>query len=328
MYKNIDYSIEKINFNTLHNTILNSSKYFSNLICPLFIDYQKEFHKKSFFNGHSFKIKTDNNTIFIAMTIETIDGIRELNFYNYPIIIYSSNKISELDNNIIKKILINFGNDYKISKYKICFKKKIELNKNLHNNFFLFCKKIFINLSDSKEKIFMNFKPNLRNELRKNYGIEPLQYRLVDYNNYKDEVHKMKKLHKEIVGFQTRSDNSWLINEKMIMNKKAFLLEVTLDNEIISYSLFHFTKTVCNYFSSCTRRDMFKIHRNINHKSIWSAIQYAANKAKFFFIGDVKIFSKEILTEKEKNIGFFFSRFNEPKNNYYYADNLNYVDFT
>lgn len=322
-----NYSIKKININELNSTILSSSKYHSTLIQPLYIDYQKEYHKNSVFDDYAFIIKTENNTIFIAMTIEKKNKIRELNFYNHPIIIYSSNKINELDNNIIKKNLIKFGNENKISKYKICFKKEKELE-NLNNNFYLITKKVFLSLSNSKEKIFMNFRPDLRNKLRKNYGDKLLEYRLIDFNNYNNEICKMKKLHREVVGFQTRSDASWLINEKMIINKEAFMLEVMLDKENISYSLFQFTKTTCIYFSSCTKRNMFKVFKNIHHKSMWIAIQYAVNKSKFFFVGDVKIFSKKIISEKEKKIGFFFSRFSKPENNYYYSDNINYLDLS
>ena len=322
------YEIEKIHENELQNTALGLSKYHSHLIHPLFIEYQIAYNDNSIFENCSLKIKTKNNNIILPMTIEFKDNIKELNFYNFPITIHCSNEINEQDNNILKKILENFCFKNNISKYKICFKKTNPLEAALKNNFYLITKKIFINCLDSKEKIYMNFKPNLRNELKKNYGNTPLNYRLIDHTNYKNEIIKMKQLHQKVVGFQTRSDKSWAVNEKMILNKNAFLLEVTLNEESISYSLFQINNTICNYFSSCTKRDLFKIYRNINHKSIWHAIKYAVNKTKFFFLGEIKIFSKKPLSEKEKNIDFFFSRFSQPINNYYYSDSLNYLDFS
>jgi hypothetical protein len=328
MYIKDKYQVEKIHSNVLKDTILNSSKYFSHLIQPFFIEYQKEFHKNSIFEDCTLKIKTENNNIIIPMTIEVKDKVKELNFYNYPIIVHCTQKINNSDNNIISNNLIFFANQHKISKCKILFKKIKKLDESMINNFFLISKKVFLDLTKSKEQIFKNFKPNLRNELRKDYGSKHLKYRIVDHLNYKDEIINMKELHKKIVGFQTRSDNSWFINEKMILNRQAFLIEVSLGDQKISYSMFQISQTTCNYFSSCTNRDMFKVYRNINHKSMWYAIQYAINKTKYFFIGDVKISSKELLSEKEKSIGFFFSRFGEPTYNYYYSDNLNYMDFT
>ena len=324
----MQYQIEKIHENDLQNTDLNSSKYHSHLIQPLFIDYQKEFHRTSIFKNCSLKIKTENNNIILPMTVEIKNELKELNFYNYPIIIHYTKEINNIDNEIIKKVLIDFANQNKISKFKICFKKINKLDNLFDCNFYLISKKVFINLKDSEEKIFKNFKPNLRNELKKSYGIEQLKYRLIDSENYKNEIIQMKELHKKVAGFQTRSDDSWLINQKMILNKEAFLIEVSFGNEKISYSLFQVSKTVCNYFSSCTNRNMFKVYRNINHKSMWQAIQYAINKTNFFFIGDVKIYSRENLSEKEKSISFFFSRFNEPTFNYYYSDSLDYLNFS
>ena len=68
-----NYQVEKIHSNILKDTILNSSKYFSHLIQPFFIEYQKEFHKNSTFEDHTLKIKTENNNIIIPMTIEVKD---------------------------------------------------------------------------------------------------------------------------------------------------------------------------------------------------------------------------------------------------------------
>ena len=158
-----NYQVEKIHSNILKDTILNSSKYFSHLIQPFFIEYQKEFHKNSTFEDHTLKIKTENNNIIIPMTIEVKDEVKELNFYNYPIIIHCTQKINNSDNNIINDNLNFFANQHKISKCKILFKKIKKLDESLINNFFLISKKVFLDLTKSEEQIFKNFKPNLRN---------------------------------------------------------------------------------------------------------------------------------------------------------------------
>jgi hypothetical protein len=119
-----EYQVDKINSNSLQDTILNSSKYFSPLIQPLFIDYQKEYYKNSIFEDCTLKIRTKNNNIIIPMTIKIKDEVKELNFFNHPIIVHSTQKINDSDNNIIKNNLIYFANQHKISKFKILLKKK------------------------------------------------------------------------------------------------------------------------------------------------------------------------------------------------------------
>ena len=74
----------------------------------------------------------------------------------------------------------------------------------------------------------------------------------------------MKKMHEEISKKITRSNQSWLLNEKMILNNKAFLVQVSDLTKVISYSLFFYNGRESCYFSSCTYRDLFKDYKNIN----------------------------------------------------------------
>ena len=117
---------------------------------------------------------------------------------------------------------------------------------------------------------------------------------------------KMMELHKMVAGKQTRSLETWLENEKMIMQNKGFLVCALLKDKIISYSFFFHDKLSGIYFSSCTDREYFS-YAGITHNSIWCAIKYLKQiGCKYFSLGDVKtLYSKDNITEKEKNIERF-----------------------
>ena len=116
----------------------------------------------------------------------------------------------------------------------------------------------------------------------------------------------MMELHKEVAGKKTRSLETWLENEKMILQNKGFLVCALFKDKIISYSFFFHDKLSCIYFSSCTDREYFS-HAGITHNSIWCAIKYLKQiGCKYFSLGDVKtLYSKDIISDKEKNIERF-----------------------
>lgn len=119
----------------------------------------------------------------------------------------------------------------------------------------------------------------------------------------------MQDMHKIVSGRQTRSNLSWVINEKMIKNNNGFLIKTKLNNLPISYSFFFHDENSCVYFSSCTLRDYFKY--SVNHFSIWNAIEHCKSLGvKSFFIGRSKtLYINEIQDDKEKSIEKFKSLF-------------------
>ena len=77
--------------------------------------------------------------------------------------------------------------------------------------------------------------------------------------------------------------------------------------------LFFYNKVTISYFSSVTDREFFNLG-GINHMSLWEAIKFAKNniKLKKFDIGVTNYLysrSDNTISEKEKNISFFKSRF-------------------
>ena len=132
----------------------------------------------------------------------------------------------------------------------------------------------------------------------------------------------MRDLHIMVSGKETRSKDSWYQNEKMILDGNGFLIKTIYKNKTISYSFFYINKTTCTYFSSCTLRDYFKIIRNINHKSLWLAINYAKGKCDNFFIGSLTKYSKNKVDEKELQIEKFKKKFNKNYEECYLYDDI------
>ena len=121
----------------------------------------------------------------------------------------------------------------------------------------------------------------------------------------------MMNLHYSVANRKTRSDQSWLLNEKMILNKKGFLVKVTSKNQTISYSFFFHNHIDAAYFSSCTNREAFKFFNNISHKTIWKAIEYLKKiKCVSLSLGHTNtLFSDNKIISERSNIERFTASF-------------------
>ena len=110
----------------------------------------------------------------------------------------------------------------------------------------------------------------------------------------------------------------------MILDNKGLLIKVSENKKLISYTFIFFNKENSIYFSSCTDRNMFKIYKNISHKVIWQAIQYLklANCKKFYLGVTKSIYSKSLISDKEKSIDLFKSSFGGDKNYFITINNI------
>lgn len=298
----------------------------------LFVEYLISYYPKSEFKDVSFIITDNDNFVLCPVTIEIKNSIKYLNFFGQPflciflkrdenIFSFFKEKLKEL---IIKENIhdINFMIE---ERYINSIKQENILKKN-------FFKKVsytkHINLIYKIDEISKNFSKGLKHLLNKNY--QNLSYKIIDNENYHSQILEMKKMHEEISKKITRSNQSWLLNEKMILNNKAFLVQVSDLTKVISYSLFFYNGRESCYFSSCTYRDLFKDYKNISHRSIFKAIQYLSKKnCKDLILGETKIlYSKHKISDKEKNIGVFKSSFGGEKYLNYFLDkdNLDLVD--
>ncbi len=276
-------------------------EHFSYKIDKLYRDYQ-ELYFKSIFKNHSFEFK-NGNKILVPITFDSIK--KNFSFFGDPIEFFCTHKMEKFSYEKLKKKIDEFK-DIKL------FKLEIDNEKILLNKKFNFVEKvineIYIDLSLSEEKIKENFSSNHRNEISKSYP--NTSFELIDYKNYKPGmIYEMMKLHKFVAGRQTRSKDSWKQNENMILKNKGFLTRVKYNEKIISYSFFYHNQFTCIYLSSVGIREYYKVVRNIHHKSLWLAINYARSYCKYFYIGPITLFSKTPISEKEITIERFKKKF-------------------
>jgi hypothetical protein len=285
----------------IDSKIIFQKKHFRYKLDNLTREYQELYHNTKFVNE---TLGFENKEIIIPLTRNK--KTNEYSFYGDPIEIFSD-KIISLENYEKIKNQIDKLKGSKLFKFEIKDDKKI-----IDSKFSLVEKvinEIYIDLSQSAESIKSNFSSNLRNEINKNY--DNTIYEVVDKNNYKaEEIFEMMKFHIKISRRQTRSNESWKINERMLLDDLGFLTRIKFNNKIVSYSFFFHDKFTCNYLSSVGEREYYKKIRNMHHKSLWMAINHAKkNNCNYFFIGPITLYSKNEITEKEKNIERFKSKF-------------------
>ena len=276
------------------------NKYFSHLVDPLYLKYQELYHETNFINKSVYL--NNNNLILIPITV---NNNKKYSFYGNPIKIISEDYISKID-------YLEIKNYFEKTESEKLFIFEIKDENDLINNKLDQVEKIFyeinINLLESIERIKSNFSSNTRNEIKKNY--ENTKYEIIDKKNYKkDQIFEMMNLHIKISGRKTRSEQSWKQNEKMILNDKGFLIKVTYKDKLVSYSFFFYNDVICRYFSSVSDREYYKQIKNMNHKTLWIAINFVKEKSKFFNVGEISIFNKQDITDKEKNIEKFKKKF-------------------
>ena len=325
--------VEEVSVSVIINEIKKnkiSSYYF---LDDLFIEYLLKYNSNSIFEDKSFFIRNNKNILYCPLTIEKKNNETFLNFFGEPffcIFLKSDDTIFASFREKIKEI----SEKENISDVNLIIEKP-EINEQNYKNFLLdknISKKIlnikYINLNLSIEDIKKGFKKGLKHVLNKEYS--DLSYLIINKENYNKEILSMKNMHREISKKITRSDETWLINEKMILSNKGFLIQVSNAGKIISYSFFFNNGYEAIYSSSCTFREYFKIYRNITHMSIFEAIKYLKKiECKKLTLGSAKVvYSDVAISDKEKNIYTFKSSFGGEIFTHYYLDknNLEFID--
>jgi len=314
-------SIDKIRKYLINTNI--SDKY---LLEDQFVSYLKKYNSKNNFEDNSFIYEENGKKIYCPNTIEKKDNKKYLNYLGNPIKFFFQNEINDQYKNNFLQSLYNLLKKKNIQEISLC----LEIEKNNYEYYLSRSESIIetiyqdaiINLNLSEEEIFKNISKGHKSELKKNKN--RLTYRIINYKNYPPNlILQMMKLHKFLAGKQTRSIDSWLENEKMIIQKKGFLVCAIFNQQIISYSFFFHNDLTGIYFSSCTEREYFK-YAGITHNSIWHAIKYLKNiGCRYFYIGKVKtLYSKNPLTTKEKNVERFKKSFGGINRNFIIYNNI------
>lgn len=302
------FNINKSSIKNIRKNLINKNIFNKYLLEDIFVNYLKKYHSNTHFEDNSFIYEEARNKVFCPNTIEKKNNETYLNYLGNPIKVFHQNlPINEFKKNFFNSF-INLCDKKEIKNILLC----LEIEKNKHENQLSLHEDIidkvyqesFINLNLSEEEILKGFSKGHKSELKKK---SVFSYKVINCKNYiANLMLKMMELHKMVAGKQTRSLETWLENEKMIMENKGFLVCALLKDKIISYSFFFHDKLSGIYFSSCTDREYFS-YAGITHNSIWCAIKYLKQiGCKYFSLGDVKtLYSKDNITEKEKNIERF-----------------------
>jgi len=267
-------------------------------------------HKKKEFKINEFLIEKFNTQVFLMFTSD----LKEISYFGLPVELHIKNQLNlELKFDIINNFLKSQTKP--INKYVFSINLDTEISKDILRkiNPKLIFEQQSINLDNSNDYIFKNFKSNLRYEINKTNKNEDIKVKIINKKNYpKNFILEMMETHKTVSGRQTRSMETWLINEQMILQNQAFISVVYYKSKAVSYSLFFYNNYMLYYFSSVTLREYFNIS-GISHASIWEAICYAKKiQIKKFNMGltDYLHVRNDVdISNKEKNIAFFKSRY-------------------
>ncbi len=268
-------------------------------------------HKGKDYKISEFLSNEFNSPVFLMYT----NVSNEISYFGFPIEFYSkydktlSSKLKIVNQFLIKKNLLSHEKIFSLGVSELEITNAISEKINPK----LITEHQFIDLDDSEEKIFKNLKSNLRYEINKTKKNKDIQVKIINKENYsKNLIFEMMETHSIVSGRQTRSKDTWLINEQMILQNQGFISVVYYKSKAVSYSFFFHNSRMIYYFSSATLREYFK-YSGISHLSLWEAILYAKKiYIKKFNLGltnylytrnDVNISSKE------KNIAFFKSRY-------------------
>jgi FemAB family protein len=169
---------------------------------------------------------------------------------------------------------------------------------------------LFLRTSDSLEEILRNYKKRLRYTM--NQAAKLWKSRIVD-NTADDLEHvwnAFKQLHIRVAGRQTRSDESWQIQNNAIKNNQAFLVSMLDDaDSMIGGGYFMLSDSECVYAVGAYDRDLFD-------KPVGYSVQYQAikelvrRKIRWYKLGSLP-FESDVPTpsQKEMSIAAFKRHF-------------------
>jgi FemAB family protein len=154
-------------------------------------------------------------------------------------------------------------------------------------------------LKDIKLKFRKSFKP-LISKSEREWNIS------VNENVTGKVFEEFRLLHLEVSGRQTRSLDSWLIQQKQVEFNEAFLVEIRdADMKMVGAGLFTYTKDIGQYSVGVYKRELFD--KPLGHGVQAKAIEHLKSKGcKWYEIGQKQCVLDEIMpTEKELSISHF-----------------------
>lgn len=86
-------------------------------------------------------------------------------------------------------------------------------------------------------------------------------------------MNAFRELHIRVAGKETRSIDSWRRQFEWIQEGSAFLILGWLNDELVTAGMFTHTGSMCTYFSSASRRDLFD--KPMFHALMWKGMVHA-----------------------------------------------------
>ncbi|NQZ06905.1 MAG: hypothetical protein HRT35_07060 [Algicola sp.] len=118
--------------------------------------------------------------------------------------------------------------------------------------------------------------PGMRKIYRANvrWGEANMSYRLLTADNVKpNEIEAFRQLHIEVAGKETRSTNSWALQQQMIEQGEGFAIYGYLEERLVATGLFVYNQHTCYYGVGAYARDLFD--KSISHALVWRGILQA-----------------------------------------------------
>ncbi len=162
-----------------------------------------------------------------------------------------------------------------------------------------------IDLNQEEADMFRSVRKSYKSLI--NWGKRNLRLTVYDSESIsRDTMEQFRALHVQVAGRETRSGETWLIQEKMIKAREAFAVFGELDGDLVTAALFPRSETYCFYGVSASNRRLFD--KPLSHAVLWEAILYAMHTGcRFFELGLIQFPGIGELppTEKELSISTF-----------------------
>ncbi len=172
-----------------------------------------------------------------------------------------------------------------------------------------------IDLNNDEEYLWKNLRKSYKSLIR--WGEKNLRIELINQNNLQaGQVEAFRQLHIAVSKRETRSQESWHIQQRMIKNNSAFMVRALLDGALVSCALFTHSDKNCYYAVSAANREMFD--KPLSHAVVWRGIQVSKQLGCLYFDLGEQVFNpqqlpgygenetdKSALTKKEQSISLF-----------------------
>ncbi|MCJ8267767.1 MAG: hypothetical protein MJK04_00010 [Psychrosphaera sp.] len=129
-----------------------------------------------------------------------------------------------------------------------------------------------IDLTWPEDELLTDMRKIYRANVR--WGEANMSYRLLTADNVKpNEIEAFRQLHIEVAGKETRSANSWALQQQMIEQGEGFAIYGYLEDRLVATGLFVYNQHTCYFGVGAYARDLFD--KSISHALVWRGILQA-----------------------------------------------------